>query len=119
MRDIIIDLQKSGKRKVQLIIAINFISSKGVDELRVLHSKSNNTEFMTYDKANDVVDELFEFLLLRYQISLETSMRGSNFIFDSVQLYYQCHKINFKGGGSYIESPEWIKSKKNDNKCEK
>ena len=67
---------------------------------------------MTYDKANDVVDELFEFLLLRYQISLETSMRGSNFIFDSVQLYYQCHKINFKGGGSYIESPEWIKSKK-------
>ena len=39
-------------------------------------------------------------------------MRGSNFIFDSVQLmYYKCHKINFKRGGSYIDSPDWIKNK--------
>ena len=37
-------------------------------------------------------------------------MRVSDFIFDSVQLlYYKCHKINFKRGGSYIDSPEWIK----------
>ena len=39
-------------------------------------------------------------------------MRGSNFIFDSVQLLYQnCHKINAKRGGSYIDSPDWIKQK--------
>ena len=25
-----------------------------------MHSKSNNTEFMTYDNANGIVDELFE-----------------------------------------------------------
>ena len=44
---------------------------------------------------------------------LETSMKGSNFIFDSVQLiYYKSHKVNFKRGGSYIFSPEWIKKKK-------
>ena len=49
----------------------------------------------------------------RYQIALETSKRGSNFTFDSVQLlYYKCRKINFKGGGSYIDSPDWIKKKK-------
>ena len=41
------------------------------------------------------------------QIGLETSMRASDFIFDSVQLlHYKCHKINFKRGGSYIDSPE-------------
>ena len=40
-------------------------------------------------------------------------MRGSHFIFDSVQLLYcKCHKINFKHGGSYIDSPDWIKKKK-------
>ena len=40
-------------------------------------------------------------------------MRGSDFIFDSVQLlYYKCHKINFKRGGSYNDSPDWIKKKK-------
>ena len=27
-------------------------------------------------------------------------------------LYYTCHKINLKSGGSYIDSPDWIKKKK-------
>ena len=45
-------------------------------------------------------------------IQKREEMRGSNFIFDSVQLmYYKCHKINFKRGGSYIDSPDWIKNK--------
>ena len=40
-------------------------------------------------------------------------MKGSNSIFDSVQLmYYKCHRINFICGGSYIDSPDWIKKKK-------
>ena len=40
-------------------------------------------------------------------------MRGSDFIFDCAHLLYcKCHKINFKRGGSYIDSPDWIKSKK-------
>ena len=37
-------------------------------------------------------------------------MRGSDFIFDSVQLnYYKYRKGNFERGGSYIDSPERIK----------
>ena len=37
-------------------------------------------------------------------------MRGSDFIFDLVQImHYKCHKVNVKCGGSYIESPNWIK----------
>ena len=39
-------------------------------------------------------------------------------------MYYKCHKINLNCGGSYIDSPDWIKKKaiinptnKNDNKC--
>ena len=40
-------------------------------------------------------------------------MRGSDFIFDSVQLmYYKCHKVNFKREGSYTDTPHWIKKKK-------
>ena len=82
MRDIITDLQTFGTRKFQLTIAINFISAKDVDEERVMHPKSNNTEIMTYHNANDVVDELFESLLSRYQIVLQISMKGSDFTFD-------------------------------------
>ena len=34
-------------------------------------------------------------------------MRGSDFIFDSVQLmYYKCHKVTLKRGGSYIDSTD-------------
>ena len=31
---------------------INFISSKDIDGERVMHSKSDNIEFMAYDNAN-------------------------------------------------------------------
>ena len=68
---------------------------------------------MFYDNANEVLDETFESLLSKQQIVLKTSMRGSNFNFDSQQLlYYKCYKINFRRGGSYINSPDWIKQKK-------
>ena len=40
-------------------------------------------------------------------------MIGSSSIFDCVNLlYYKYHKISFKHGGSYIDSPDWIKKKK-------
>ena len=40
-------------------------------------------------------------------------MRGSKFVFDYVQLlYYKCHKINLNHEGSKIDSPDWIKDKK-------
>ena len=45
-----------------------------------MHLKNGNIEFMSYENVNEVVDELFESLILRYQIGLETSMRGSDFI---------------------------------------
>ena len=61
----------------------------------------------------------------RYQEVLEESLKGSEFIFDSVDaLYYDFNKISLNRGGSYIDSPEWLKNKKatiipknNDDKC--
>ena len=52
---------------------------------------------MIIDKAGQVIEELFQSLLSRYIIGLETSMRASDFTFDCVHLlYYKFHKINFK-----------------------
>ena len=51
-----------------------------------MHSKSNNIKCTCYNDAKEVVDELINSLPLRYQGNLETSMRESDFIFDSVQL---------------------------------
>ena len=74
--------------KIQLTIAINFISSKNTEEERVMYSRSNNIRFTSYNDAKKIIDELLESLRSRYQGNLETSIRGSDFIFDSVQLTY-------------------------------
>ena len=42
LRNIIIDLQNSDRWKIQLKIAVNFISSKDAEEERVKHSRSDN-----------------------------------------------------------------------------
>ena len=40
------------------------------------------------------------------------TMRGSEFIFESVKLLnYHLHKITLKRGESYIKSPEWLQNK--------
>ena len=49
--------------KIQLTLAINFMSSKYNDEERVMRSKSDNIEIMNNDKENEVIEELFQSLL--------------------------------------------------------
>ena len=78
-----------------------------------MYSRSNNVRFTSYNDANEVVDELFDSLCSRYEGTLETSMRESDFFFYSVQMmYYKCHKVNFRLGGSYNDSPDWIEKNK-------
>ena len=78
-----------------------------------MHSKSDNIEIMINDKRDDVIDKIFHSILCRYKNGLETPIRDANFTFHCVHLlYYKCHKISFKLGGSYIASPDRIKIKK-------
>ena len=57
--------------------------------------------------------KLFKSLLQKYQERLEEKMRGSEFVFDSDDLlHYKLQKISLNRGGSYIDSPEWLKNKK-------
>ena len=120
------DLKQSETWKIQLTIAINFISFKDDnDEECLMYSKNYNGEIMISDEADEVIKRCFDSLKNRYK-NKSQSMRGCDFIFEYVQLlYYKCHKINVNRVGSYIDSPDWIKSKKatinptnkKDNKC--
>ena len=67
LKDIIDNLKKSDIWKIQLTIAINFISSKDNHE-HVMHSKSDNIEIMINDKADEVIEKRFESFPNRYQI---------------------------------------------------
>ena len=111
-----------GEWKIQLTMSINFISSKDSGKTRNLHTqKSNNIEIMTYE----IIEKLLWSLIQNYQNDLEEPITGSKFNFDSVDLlYYHLQKISLKRGGSYIDSPEWLKNKKatinpknNDDNC--
>ena len=99
--------------KIQLIMAINFIFSKpDSDETRTMRTKSNNVETMMGSETDEIIEELSEFLLERYQEGLEESMRGSEFIFDSVDaLYYDLNKVSLSRGRSYIGFPERLKKR--------
>ena len=66
-----------------------------------MNSKIKNIKFTSYNDVNEVADKLFDTLGSRHQGNLETSRRGSDFIFDSVQLIYdKYHNVNFRCGGS-------------------
>ena len=80
------DLKKSDKWKTQLTIAFNVISSRDNDRERVMHSKNDNIEFTIYDNVDESIEKISELLLKRHRIELETSMWGSDFIFDCVHL---------------------------------
>ena len=113
MRKLIDDKREKGEWKIQLIMKIIFISSKNVNETRDMFSKSDNFEIMIGADTKEIIKNLFNSLLQRYQKSLEVSTRGSDFVFDYVEsLNYIFHKINMKRSRSYIESPKWIKNKK-------
>ena len=80
MKDIINNLTKFNTGKIQLIIAVNFISSKDTYEKVLTHSKSDYIEIMIYDKADELIKKLFQSLVYRYQTGLETSMKCTDFI---------------------------------------
>ena len=106
-------------------MVINFFSSKDSEETRTIYSPSDIIEVMMGSETDKIIENLFDSFLQRYQKDLEESIRGSKFVFDNVDsLYYKLHKISLNRGGSYIDSPKWLKNKKttinlknNDDKC--
>ena len=75
-----------------------------------MHSKCGNIEIIITDETDQVSGKRYVSFRNRYENDLETLMKGFPFLFDYVhQLYYNCHKINSNRGGSYIDSPDWIK----------
>ena len=115
LSSIINNHKTQGEWKVQLIMASNFMSSKDSDETHIMHTKSNNIKIMIGNETDEINRELFESLLQKYQKGLEESTRGSEFVFDSIDiLCYKLHKISLNRGGSYIDSPQWLRKKRNN-----
>ena len=76
------------------------------------YGKSDNFEIMMGIDTNEIIKNLFNSILQRYQKGLQESVRASEFVFDYVEsLNYIFHKVDLKRSGSYIETPDWIQNK--------
>ena len=90
--NLIIGYKTQGEWKIKSSM---IISSKDSNEIRTLHTKSNNIEVMMGNETAEITEELFEYPLQKYQEGLEEKMRGSEFVFDSDGLlHYNLHKKN-------------------------
>ena len=126
LRKLINYYKNKGEWKLQLTAEISFVSLKpGSDETRVMHTKSDNEEFMNGSDTDEIIKGLFESFLQKYEKNLQEKMKETDFEFSCVNfLYYDFNKISTDRGGSYIDSRKWLKNKKstinpknNDYKC--
>ena len=126
LRDLIDFYNTKGEWKVQLSMSITFISYINTDQIQLMHWKSDNVKTKRGVDANDTIQELISTFLQRYQEGLETKLKGSDYIFNHVNLLeYHVHKVSLNQGSSYIPQPEWVSQKKStlnpynhsDNRC--
>ena len=115
-----------GEWKLQLSAEISFISQKpDSNEIRTMYTRRMPEEIIIGSETEEVAENLIMSILQKYQDNLQNKMKGSDFIFNEINyLYYDLNRITISKGGSYIESPKWLKDKKccinqknNDNKC--
>ena len=111
LRELINHYKNKGEWKIQLTAAINFVSLRAVSaKTRVMYKISFNEEIMEGSDTNEVIKSLFESFLKIYDLNLQEKMKGSDFAFDGVNsLYYDFNKTSINRGGSYIDSPQWLK----------
>ena len=61
--------------KIQLTMAINFISFEDSDETRIVCVKINNVEIIMGSETNEIIEELFKSLLQRYHEGINERKR--------------------------------------------
>ena len=126
LEDLINEKKNKGEWKLQLTAKISFVSLKpDSDEKHLMHTRSDAGEFMSGSETEQIIESLYRSLLQKYNDNLQEKMEGSDFVFNGINyFYYDFNRVSISKGGSYIDSPKWLKDKKstvnqknNDYKC--
>ena len=99
LRDIINDYKairnESNEWKTQINMHINFIFSNDTGETRTIFVWSDNEEIRSGNETDDIIKELFISFLNNNQKEDIILRKGSDFVFESVDLLsYTFHKIS-------------------------
>ena len=111
--DLINVYKAKGEWKLQLSAEISFVSQKpDSNEIPIMFTRSTPEEIIIGSETEEVAENLIMSILQKYQDNLQSKMKGSDFIFNGINyLYYDLNRITISKGGSYIESPKWLKDK--------
>ena len=74
LSNIINDHKAKGEWKIQLTMKINSISFKDSNKTHTMYTTSNNTEIMIGYETDEIIEELYESLLKKYQERLQKSL---------------------------------------------
>ena len=112
--------------KIQISMRLNLISSKDTRKACTIYVWIDNISIMRGTNTDDIIRELFWSFLRTYQEDSKM-IKGSNFIFESVELMdYKLHRVRLRRSGSHIKSSEWLlhkeatinpKNKNDDESC--
>ena len=112
LKGMINNYKSKSEWKIQITMRIIFFSFIDNNETQEMHTKSDNIEIMNGVDTSDIINELIDSFMKRYQEGLETKMKGSSYIFEHIDLLeYHLHKISLNRGSSYIKSFEWLYNK--------
>ena len=91
----------------------NCISTKNFEDTCTIYTRSEPVEIFVGSNTSDVTDRPVDTTLKRFQEAIKTSVKESEFTYESVGLlYYHFHRIDIRRAESYIIYPYWIVSKK-------
>ena len=91
----------------------NCISTKNFEDTCTIYTRSEPVEIFVGSNTSDVTDRPVDTTLKRFQEAIKTSVKESEFTYESVGLlYYHFQGIDIRRAESYITYPDWIVSKK-------
>ena len=100
------------KNKVQLAVSITFLNYTNNDTADK-YILSDNITIRPTDDTNQIIAELYNSLLQRYQETLENKMEGSNFVYDHINfLDIKFNQVDLIRGGTYMKEDKWLTNKK-------
>ena len=109
---VLIDENKVYEQKIQIDIGFNMIHIS--NNRRITHfSRSDNEICRPSSNTNKLLRQLLTSLYEKYQNDLELSREKSSFVYERVEeCNVHLHRIDLRRGALFIDSPEWLKSKK-------
>ena len=114
LKKLIDEKQKSTRMEqmVQLRVSAVFVKVNNPFDRYIEYADSDSLILRRADDTQVFITKLYDSLLENFE-KKQNSLRGSNLVFDGIDLtLVQFIKLRLKTGGSYIPTPNWISVKK-------